>query len=246
MVAGHVPHGGRLLFHARVPAGHRLPRGRFPLASRHALHRPPHPVRRAADLQPRRGSQPARLGQHHDARGAAAAVERQGLRPVPARLRRHGLRHHHHAVGRRRHRARRRQPVRAPGVQPPGRADAPAAGRAERGLPEGLQGSDRSRRLDRRRLPGPERDRDRRRARGGRHASFCLRRLAQRPLQPARQSPDDARAGVVALPETGARTLGLRNRRRRDAAGQGRSGRRSLSIRRAGSATPRSCCAPRR
>ena len=35
--------------------------------------RPAHAVRRAADLQPRRRAQPARPGQHLDARGAAAA-----------------------------------------------------------------------------------------------------------------------------------------------------------------------------
>ena len=51
------------------------------LADRHARPGPADAVRRAADLQPRRGAQPARAGQHLDARGAAAALARQGLRP---------------------------------------------------------------------------------------------------------------------------------------------------------------------
>ena len=50
-----------------------------------------------------------------DARAAAPALEGQGRRAVPARLRRHRLRHHDHAVGRRRDGAHRREPVR-PGV----------------------------------------------------------------------------------------------------------------------------------
>ena len=42
-----------------------------------------------------------------------AAVARQGVRPVPAWVRRDRLHHHHHAVGRRRHGAHRREPVRS-------------------------------------------------------------------------------------------------------------------------------------
>ena len=51
-----------------------------PLAARHARPRPADALRRAADLQPRRRAQPARPGQHLDARGAAAALARQGVR----------------------------------------------------------------------------------------------------------------------------------------------------------------------
>ena len=53
-------------------------------------------------------------------------------------------------------------------------------GALERGVPEGLQGSDRAGGLDRRRLPGPQRRRDRRRARRGRDPSAGLPRMAQR------------------------------------------------------------------
>ena len=105
--------GRRLLLHARLSARHRLSRRRPALAGRDARPRAADAVRRAADLQPRRRGQPARPGQHLDARGAAAAVEGQGRRAVPARLCRDRLRDHDHAVGGRRHRAHHRQPVRA-------------------------------------------------------------------------------------------------------------------------------------
>ena len=73
-------------------------------------------------------------------------VAGQALRPRPARLRRHRLHHHHHPLGRRRHRARRREPLHpALPARPRGRrhprADRPARG----GLPEGLQGGHRDR-----------------------------------------------------------------------------------------------------
>ena len=55
------------------------------LAARDLRARPADAVRRAADLQPRRRRQPERPGQHLDARGAPAAMEGQGVRPLPAR-----------------------------------------------------------------------------------------------------------------------------------------------------------------
>ena len=58
-----------------------------------------------------RGDEPARSGQHPDSRRPLPEVERQGLRPVPAGFRRHRLRDHDHAVGRRRHGAPARKPA---------------------------------------------------------------------------------------------------------------------------------------
>ena len=57
--------------------------------------------------------EPARPGQHRHARGAAAALARQGVRAGAARLRAHRLHHHDHALGGGRHRAHRREPARA-------------------------------------------------------------------------------------------------------------------------------------
>ena len=76
--------------------------------------------------------EPERPGQPVGARRAAAALARQGARAVPARIRRDQLRHHHHALGRRRHGAHHREPVRAALDAPPGRRDVPAARRAWR------------------------------------------------------------------------------------------------------------------
>ena len=57
--------------------------------------------RRVAELSPHGQGSISR------ARGAAAALARQGARALPARVRRDRLHHHHHAVGRRRDRAHR-------------------------------------------------------------------------------------------------------------------------------------------
>ena len=81
------------------------------LAARDPRPRAADAVRRAADVSPRRGAQPARPGQHLDARGAAAAMARQGARALPARVCRNRLHHHDHAVGRGRDRAHRREPA---------------------------------------------------------------------------------------------------------------------------------------
>ena len=84
---------------------------------------------------------------------------------VPARVRRDRLRHHHHAVGRRRDRAHHREPVR-PAVRSIIRSRSRSCcwRRCRRVFLQGLQGGDRPRGRHRRRLPGAERRRDRLRA----------------------------------------------------------------------------------
>ena len=142
VVEGDVPDGRRLLLDARIPAGHRVYRGRRARTDRDDDPRRPHARRRAAGLQPGRRREPERPGQHLDARRSAAALARQGVRPRAARIRGHRLRHHHHALGGRRHRAHHPQPVRARRVRSPDRGHDRAADRARRDLPEGLSGSD--------------------------------------------------------------------------------------------------------
>ena len=71
-----------------------------------------HALRRAADLQPRRRASPHGQGSISMLEDCAA-LEGQGVRAVPARIRRHRLHDHHHAVGGRRHRTHHREPVRA-------------------------------------------------------------------------------------------------------------------------------------
>ena len=69
---------------------------------------------------------PQRPGQPVGARGTPAALARQGAGPVPARLCRDELRHHDHAVGRRRDGAHHREPVRAAWMPASDRRDARA------------------------------------------------------------------------------------------------------------------------
>ncbi len=154
MVEGHVPYRRRLLFDARLSARHRVSGSGRALANRDAHPRSPDAVGRPADLQARGREQPSRAGQHLDARRTAAPLARQGIRPRSARICGDRLRHHDHAVGRRCHRAHRGQSIRASGVQPPGRADAGPAQPPGRRLPEGVSGSNRPGRGDRRDLPG--------------------------------------------------------------------------------------------
>ena len=146
VVAGHVPDRRRLLLHPRLPARHRRPGRRRPLARRHADPRPADPLRRPADLPPRGRGEPARRGLDRHARAAARLVAGQALRPRPARVRRHRLHHHDHPVGRRRHRPPRREPLR-PGApaRPRGRRHPGPARPARGGLPQGLQGGHRHR-----------------------------------------------------------------------------------------------------
>ena len=120
-------------------------RGRRALADRHIHPDSPHAVRRVADLQPGRREQPARAGQHLDARRAPPPVARQGVRAVPARIRRDRLRHHDHVVRGGRDGAPHREPVRSEVPESSGRADARAAGAPVGGVPRGFQRSDRPR-----------------------------------------------------------------------------------------------------
>ena len=113
VVEGDVPDGRRLLLDARIPARHRVSRGRRARAHRDVDSRHPDARGRAAGLQPGRRGQPERTGQHLDARGPSPALARQGIRPGAARIRRHRLHHHDYSLGRRRHRAHHPQPVRA-------------------------------------------------------------------------------------------------------------------------------------
>ena len=122
LVEGDVPHRCRLFFDARLPARHRLSRRGLPVSDRHADSRPAHAVWRPSHLCARGGPQPARAGQHFHARGSAPTLARQSLRPRAARVCGNGLRHHHHAFSRRRHRTYRAQPVRAGRAEPSNQA----------------------------------------------------------------------------------------------------------------------------
>ena len=102
VVAGHVPDRRRLLLHPRLPARHRGAGRRRPVARRDARARAHHALRRAADVPPGRGGEPARRRQPLDARAAAALLAEQDPRALPPRVRRDRLRHHHHPLGRRR------------------------------------------------------------------------------------------------------------------------------------------------
>ena len=106
------------------------------------VHRAADVAGRRAGLQPDRRAQPARARQPLGARRAPAEMAGEGARPVSARVRGHRLRHHHHALGRGRDRAHRREPVR-PGLDAsPDDRDADAGRGARRGLSQGLSGSD--------------------------------------------------------------------------------------------------------
>ena len=161
VVEGDVPHGRGLFLDARLPARHRVHRGRRALADRDIHPDSPHAVRRVADLQPGGREQPARAGQHLDARGAPASMARQGVRAVPARIRRDGLRHHDYVVRGGRDGAHHREPVRSEVPESSGRADARAAGAPVGGVPQGVQRGDQPRGRNRRRVPRAERGGDR-------------------------------------------------------------------------------------
>ncbi len=125
-----------------LSARHRLRRRRLSLPVRDNRPGPAHALRGTARVRPNRGPQSARPGQPVGAGGTTPALARQGVRAVPAGIRRDGLRDHDHPVGGRRHRAHHREPPRARLAPPPAGADARAGDRAGRRLPEGLPRSD--------------------------------------------------------------------------------------------------------
>ena len=157
-----------------------------------------------------------------------SCVEGQAVRPRPARLRRHRLPHHHHPVGRRRHRPHGGEPVSAPALLHGHQVVITLVliAAARRGLPQGLHGGDRRRGRAGRRLPGAER-----RGGGGRPVA---RGRPQPHVVPdwthgadrrARQPARDDRRRPAGLPQAGARPVRLRDRRGRHAADQGRPAR---------------------
>ena len=164
-----------------LPARHRRPGRRRPLAGGDARARAHHALRGAADVPPGRGREPARRRQPLDARAAAVLLAEQGAGALPDRLRRDRLHHHHHAVGGRRDRPPHREPVparRPAGPQVGGHAAAARA--ARRRLPQGLQGGHRRRRRARRRLPRPQPGRPRARRPRDRRPPERVRRLDRR------------------------------------------------------------------
>ena len=99
MVERHVPDGRGLLFHAGLPAGNRVPRCRRAFSVCHARARAGYPVCGPSALQARGAGQPQRAGQYRHAGTAVSRVGRQDFRSGIARIRDHGFRHHHDAVG---------------------------------------------------------------------------------------------------------------------------------------------------
>ncbi len=223
VVAGDVPHRRRLLLDPRLPAVDCLRRGRAAVADRDAGAGPADAVRRAARLSRHRPPQPARRGQRLAPAGAADPVEGQGARAVPARFRRHRLRHHHHAVGGRCDRARAREPAGAALDRAPGARHAGAAHRALRGLPAWVQRGDRPGGGPRRGLSGAERRGDRLGPVAHRRAPRAAAAMARHAVPRASQLVEDGAGLAAAVPEARARAIGLRDRCRRDAAGRRRS-----------------------
>ena len=119
---------------------------------------------------------PLRPGQHPHAREAVPAMEGQGGRAVPARLRGHQLRDHHHALRGRRGGAPGRKPAHAGVAAASDSGDHRAAARSRRHLSKGS--GKRSRwRWPRRRISGAQHRRHRRRAPGDRRSTpKCWRR----------------------------------------------------------------------
>jgi hypothetical protein len=115
VAARDLAHWRGLLLHPRLPARHRAPGRRRPRAARHVRPRPRHPDRRPPDLYPGRPPLLRRPGVDRDAGEPAPRLDRQDSRADPARVRGHGLRHHHDAVGRGRRQARDRGSVPPPG-----------------------------------------------------------------------------------------------------------------------------------
>lgn len=225
LVPSDVPDGRRLLLDPRLPAGHRGPRGRPALTHRDHHPRDRHPGGRAAGLSQGGGGEPARAGLDLDAGAAAHLLEGQTLRPDPARLRRHRLPHHHHALRRGRLHPPGREPPSAQRPARPADADHPRTRRpARRGVPQGLPGGDRRRRRSGRALPRTERRRRARRPVAHHHRRTRRHRLVERPDGRARQRVRHDRHGPDRLPEARPRSVRLRDRRRRDAARQGRRG----------------------
>ena len=154
-------------------------------------------------------------------------MARESLRPLSARVRGNRLRHHHHALGRRRDRAHRRQPAGAGVGESSGRPHPAAAVGALGRLSEGVQRGYRLCRVHRRHLSRAQPDCDRVGHLRGRASSRILPEVARRPGAGARQLGDDAGGRADRVSEAGAGLVGFRDRRRRDAARRRRSPRRS-------------------
>ena len=207
-------------------------------------------VRRAADLPPRRRAEPARPGQHLDARGAAAALARQGRscsccsaspRPTSSS----------------RSRCRPPTPPRTSSSNPFVPPWAESSGRADAGAARAASARCSSRASARRsasrscivaRLPRAQRRRHRRAG----CCEICTHPEYLAALARARCSPQHGNplmmlaVGADRLSEAGARAVGIRDRRRGDAAGPGRSATTTRGARRAHPQHARSCCARRR
>src|SRR5260221_655064 len=219
VVEGDVPDRGRLFLDPRLSAGHRVPRRRAALAPRHPRPGAGDAVRGPAHLQPGRLAQPARPGQHPDARGAAAAMEGEGVRARPPRLRFHRFHHHDHALRRRRQRPHRREPVRARRRPAPGGRDPRPARVPGCGLPQGVPRSHRLRGADRGPLPRPQRRAAGPPGRGRPPSSGPPGELAAGALRLLFLDPEDDRPVVAALPEARPRPVPIRDGGGRDSPG---------------------------
>ena len=142
LVEGHVPHGRGLFLHPRLPAEHRVSRGRRPLSGGDARPDPADALRRAAHVQTRGRDEPARPGEHPDSRGAVSPLEGKSGRLLSAGVRRDRLRDHHHAVGGGRDGASHPESVDAGLARPSRDRDARPARRPRRDLSQRLRRSD--------------------------------------------------------------------------------------------------------
>ena len=217
MAARALAHGRGLLLDPRLPAWHRPPRGRRRRAARHVRPRPGDAARCPADLRPGRAPLLRRSGVDRDAREPAPGLERQAPRAHPARVRGHGLRHYHDAVGRGRHQARHRESVPAPVPRRrAGRGHPDPPRPAGRRVPLRVPGGDRDGRGRRHPVPRAEPGRARARSRRDRRPAGAVERLAPRPRGPGRLGHDRRRRSA-SVPEARARDERLRDRRLGDA-----------------------------
>ena len=200
LVEGDVPDRRGLLLDAELPARHcRLGR-RGGVTVGHAADRGVDPVRDAADVSPGGGGEPERSGVGRHVGAPADVLAGKTVRADAARVRRHVVDHHDHAVVRGRDRALRGEPVRAGVPHRPAGADHDrVAADPLRGVPGRVQGGRRRRGADGRGVPPGQRGRrsgrpDSRARRADRRGPLARRPAPHRRIPPTSPSPRSSRS----------------------------------------------------